>query len=94
MSVKPKRHLAKAFTWRVVASLTTFIIGWIVTGDLNFGMAIGAADVVIKIILYYLHERVWYHSQFGIVHDEEKDSPETTILTNKKDVPGMTGTES
>lgn len=69
MSVSPKRHLAKAITWRVVASTTTFAIGWIVTGDLNFGMAIGAADVVIKIALYYLHERLWYHSSFGIKKD-------------------------
>jgi len=69
MTVKPKRHLAKAITWRVVASITTFIIGWIVTGNLEFGMAIGAFDVVIKIVLYYLHERAWYHSSFGILED-------------------------
>ena len=75
MSVKPKRHLAKAITWRIVASLTTFVIGWIVTGDLNFGMAIGAADVVIKIVLYYFHERAWYHSRFGIVEDGHKHEP-------------------
>lgn len=74
MPVKPKRHFAKAITWRIVASLTTFIIGWTITGDLNFGMAIGAADVVIKIVLYYLHERAWYHSTFGVVHDEGKES--------------------
>jgi len=67
MTVQRKRHLAKAITWRIVASLTTFAIGWGVTGDMHFGMAIGAADVVIKIILYYLHERAWYHSEFGVV---------------------------
>ena len=71
MTVKPKRHLAKALTWRVVASLTTFIIGWVVTGDLDFGMAIGAADVLIKIALYYFHERAWYHFQFGVVKDDK-----------------------
>lgn len=67
MSVHPKRHLAKAITWRIIASLTTFLIGWAVTGDLDFGMTIGAADVVIKIALYYFHERLWYHSKFGIM---------------------------
>lgn len=69
MSVLPRRHLAKAITWRIVASLTTFIIGWIVTGDLDFGMAIGAADVFIKLVLYYLHERAWYHSNYGVIKD-------------------------
>ncbi len=86
MSVKPKRHLAKAITWRIVASLTTFIIGWYVTGNLNFGMAIGAADVVIKIVLYYLHERAWYHSKFGVVHDEADTLHESKIQSNKKDI--------
>ncbi len=72
MAVHPYRHLAKAITWRLIASLTTFLIGWYVTGDLEFGMTIGAADVIIKIVLYYLHERAWYHSRFGIVEDGKK----------------------
>ena len=72
MPIKPKRHLLKAITWRIVASLTTFLIGWVVTGNLDFGMTIGIADVFIKIGLYYLHERVWYHSRFGVV-DAIKD---------------------
>lgn len=71
MSVLPKRHLAKAITWRIVASATTFIIGWIVTGSVDFGMAIGAADVLIKLALYYFHERLWYHSKFGVLEDGE-----------------------
>ena len=87
MSVKPRRHLAKAITWRIIASLTTFIIGWTVTGSLDFGMAIGAADVVIKIVLYYLHERAWYHSKFGIVEDGHKS--EGVPLFKRKQKPKM-----
>jgi uncharacterized membrane protein len=80
MSVQPKRHLAKAITWRILASLTTFIIGWIVTDDMEFGMAIGAADVVIKIALYYFHERIWYHSGFGIVPNKERMTKATVYV--------------
>lgn len=65
--VERKRHLAKAVTWRIVASVTTVIIAWV------FGLpatAIGAvflADLIIKFIMYYMHERVWYkHIKFGI----------------------------
>jgi len=68
MAVKKKRHIAKAFTWRIIASLTTGIIAWIMTGKMELGMSIGALDVIIKLVLYYLHERAWYHSRFGIVH--------------------------
>jgi|TARA_R110000744_G_scaffold32505_3_gene76099 uncharacterized membrane protein len=54
------RHLTKAVTWRIIASITTVLIAW------YFGLppkAIGSlflADLVIKFVLYYGHERVWY----------------------------------
>lgn len=66
-SVSKKRHLAKAVTWRIIASITTAGIA------LWFGLpqkAVGAvfvADLVIKFILYYGHERIWYnYIRFGI----------------------------
>lgn len=71
MTVQRKRHLAKAFSWRIIASVATFIIGWVATGHMETGIKIGAADVIIKFILYYFHERIWYKSHFGVVHDED-----------------------
>lgn len=53
-------HILKTFTWRAVASLTTFTIAWAATGDLDIGLKVGAVDVVAKLILYYLHERAWF----------------------------------
>jgi uncharacterized membrane protein len=65
--VSPKRHLAKAVTWRIIASTTTAAIAYM------FGLppkAVGAvfvADLIIKFVLYYLHERVWYkHIKYGV----------------------------
>ena len=65
--VEPRRHLAKAVTWRIIASIVTAIIAY------AFGLppkAIGAvfiADLVIKFALYYAHERVWYkHIRYGV----------------------------
>ena len=46
-------------TWRITASLTTFIIAWILTGDLAIGTSIGAIEAIAKIFLYYFHERIW-----------------------------------
>ena len=54
-----KRTLAKTITWRITASLTTFIIAWILTGDLLIGVSIGTIEAVAKIFLYYFHERIW-----------------------------------
>ena len=54
-----KRTIAKTMTWRVTASLTTFIIAWILTGDLLIGASIGFIEAIAKIFLYYFHERIW-----------------------------------
>ena len=54
-----KRTIAKTMTWRVTASLTTFIIAWILTGDFLIGVSIGSTEAITKIFLYYFHERIW-----------------------------------
>ena len=54
-----KRTIVKTLTWRVTATLTTFIIAWIVTGDLLIGVSIGGIEAIAKIFLYYFHERIW-----------------------------------
>jgi uncharacterized membrane protein len=54
------RHLAKTITWRIVGTLDTMILGWLITGDLKIGLAIGGTEVVTKMFLYFLHERAWY----------------------------------
>ena len=60
MSVElKKRTLLKTMTWRVTASLTTFLIAWILTGDLLIGVSIGSIEAITKIFLYYYHERIW-----------------------------------
>ena len=54
-----KRTLIKTMTWRVTASLTTFLIAWVLTGDLLIGVSIGSIEAIAKIFLYYYHERIW-----------------------------------
>lgn len=54
-----KRSLVKTLSWRVVATTTTFLIAWLVTGDPAAGAAIGSIEAVAKMFLYYGHERAW-----------------------------------
>ena len=54
-----KRTIVKTMTWRITASLTTFLIAWILTGDLLIGVSIGSIEAIVKIFLYYYHERIW-----------------------------------
>lgn len=68
--VSKKRHFAKTITWRVIASLTTFVIAYLFFKDdpLATEKATGVAltESVIKMGLYYFHERFWYKSNFGL----------------------------
>ena len=64
--VTKKRHIAKTITWRIVGTLDTIVISWIISGDITIGFGIGGIEVFTKMILYYLHERVWYQTKFGV----------------------------
>ena len=65
--VNYKRHIAKTITWRIIGTLDTMIIAWVITGSWQWGLAIGGIEVFTKIILYFLHERAWYKfSKFGL----------------------------
>ena len=64
--ISRKRHLLKTITWRIIGTLDTMLIAWIISGDAMIGLSIGAAEIITKMILYYLHERVWYLSSWGV----------------------------
>lgn len=62
-----KRHIAKTITWRIIGTIDTIILSWIITGQLKMGLAIGGVEVITKMILYFFHERAWYRfSKFGL----------------------------
>ena len=65
--VNYKRHLLKTITWRIVGTIDTMILGLLVTGNLKIGLAIGGFEVLTKMVLYFLHERVWYkYIKYGV----------------------------
>ena len=57
--VSYKETLVKTLIWRVITTSITFIVGWIVSGDIKFGLLIGGIDTLIKTIGYFSYERVW-----------------------------------
>lgn len=67
-----KRHLLKTFTWRFVGTIDTMVLAWIITGNPLTGFKIGAAEVFTKMLLYFLHEKVWHKSNYGLEkHDTQ-----------------------
>jgi len=65
MTESRTRSLTKAFTWRVVGTITTIIVSYIVTGSIHFALSIGLAEIVAKMIVYYIHERAWTKILWG-----------------------------
>ena len=55
-----KRHIAKTITWRLVGTIDTIILSWIISGNPMIGLKIGMAEMLTKMLLYYFHERVWF----------------------------------
>jgi uncharacterized membrane protein len=70
------RHIFKTITWRILGSLDTFLIATILLYYFNhasysdsskYAAWITGIELITKTILYYLHERVWFASNWGII---------------------------
>ncbi|MBL4621314.1 MAG: DUF2061 domain-containing protein [Immundisolibacteraceae bacterium] len=55
----PLRSLLKALSWRIVATTTTALIAYFITGDITLALSIGGIEFVLKFFIYYAHERAW-----------------------------------
>jgi uncharacterized membrane protein len=60
-----RRSLAKAVSWRMFATIITGTVAFALTGKARFALEIGLIDTVIKLFVYFAHERVWQRIPFG-----------------------------
>lgn len=60
-----KRSLAKAISWRITGTIDTFIISWLITGALHLAGAIAITEIITKIVIYWIHERIWNKISWG-----------------------------
>ncbi|HEX2136775.1 MAG TPA: sulfate adenylyltransferase subunit CysN [Microvirga sp.] len=60
------RSMLKAFSWRATGSLDTMLVAFFFTHDARLSAAIGATEVLTKLVLYYGHERIWTRIGFGL----------------------------
>ena len=75
MKVTHSRSIAKTLTWRILATITTFSIAMLIfkeDPDVIMKASVTAGiEVVLKLLLYYFHERIWNNVQWGRVNKEE-----------------------
>ena len=60
-----KRSIAKGISWRLFATTTTVIIVFVFFGRLDLAIAAGVLETVVKVALYWAHERVWQKVRWG-----------------------------
>ena len=74
---RPLKSLLKTISWRVVGTIDTICISFIITGEIRSALSIGSIEVVSKMILYYFHERIWSKSKrFEETKDKMVDKDE------------------
>lgn len=62
---QPKRTLVKTITWRIIALATTIVVVYIYSGDAKESLIVGFGANALKMVFYYMHERVWNRIDFG-----------------------------
>lgn len=60
-----QRSLVKTISWRLVGTLATIVISYIITGTLELAFSIGIIELLSKLVLYFLHERTWNRIKWG-----------------------------
>ena len=64
-SEKVSRSLLKSISWRIIGTLDTILISYLITGTWTFALSIGAIELVTKMGLYIVHERLWNRIPWG-----------------------------
>ena len=62
----PKRSIIKSLSWRITATLTTVLLVFLLSGNITLAFSIGGLEIIIKLVIYYLHERVWTKINWGL----------------------------
>lgn len=61
----PRRSVTKAISWRILATVITSVIVFLLTGKGDFAATVALADTSIKLLVYFGHERLWNRIPFG-----------------------------
>jgi uncharacterized membrane protein len=64
-SEKPIRSVIKTISWRIVGTLDTILISWLITGQIALALSIGSIELITKMLLYFFHERIWNKIKWG-----------------------------
>jgi uncharacterized membrane protein len=72
------RHMIKTISWRLVGAIDTIVLVFIVfymlfssiEGAASVALSMFSIEIITKMILYYMHERIWFSSNFGVIKNK------------------------
>lgn len=62
---QPIRSIAKALSWRLIGTLDTLVVSYLLTGEISVAASIASIDFLTKMVLYFFHERIWNSVKWG-----------------------------
>ena len=54
------RHILKTISYRILGTLITVIVAYSLGASLELSSLLGVGELILKPIIYFLHERLWY----------------------------------
>ena len=61
------RSLVKTISWRLTGTFCTFLISFIILGDIATSSTIALIQLIFNTIMFYIHERIWNIIKWGRV---------------------------
>ena len=65
MKVTKSRSFLKSWTYRVFGTLTSFAVVYVITGKGSLATLIAFWETIVKVGVYYWHERIWDKIDWG-----------------------------
>lgn len=65
---KSKSHIRsfiKGISYRLIGTIDTILISWVLSGKPLSSLHIGFTEVITKLALFYIHERIWRGIRWG-----------------------------
>jgi uncharacterized membrane protein len=65
MTVTKARSFVKALSYRIWGTLSSVAVAYVITKNASLSVTIAFWETVVKVFIYYAHERGWNYIQWG-----------------------------
>jgi uncharacterized membrane protein len=65
MTVTKARSFVKALSYRIWGTLSSVAVAYVITKSASLSVTIAFWETVVKVFIYYAHERGWNYIQWG-----------------------------